>query len=652
MPKLYLDLETYGSADLREVGAYVYAEHPDTRILLVAWAIDGAAPATWDPAAEPAPALLMPALADPGFAIVAHNAGFDRTVLRHKGEAIGIGNAWVTDPARWALDTMPRAAAMGLPQALGGAAAALGLGQDVQKDKDGARLIRLFSIPQPRSGAVISGRERPIDWLAFRAYSEQDIAVCRALDAALPRLTETEERVFTETERLNDRGVAVDLDAAQAISRLRAHWAGEADARCETLTGVRATQVGALRDWVVGQGVQCEALDSDVIDGLLAHRNLPPTVREVLEARTMVSNAALAKADAVVQRTSSDGRLRGTLRYLGAKTGRWTSSGVQLQNLKRPTIEADEQARVLGIARDHKTNDATDALGLLYRRPGDIIAQCVRGLLVPTAGRVFHVADFAKIELAVLWYISGETEAVDRLIRGEDEYKRLAAFIFNKPVESVTKSERNTVGKPAVLGCGFGMGYERFAASAGVDIATATAAVNGYRRAYGRVTALWARLFETMVYAIESGESLDISPTVPSLRWFRDGDFLKLNLPSGRAMTLHKPVATPVTARGQRTYDVSVATYTGKGVFRDRVYGGRLAEWAASSIARDLLADALLRIVDAGLDPVMLVHDEVVADAADGRLEELLVIMRQPAPWAEGWPIGAEGGTLTRYAKV
>ncbi|MFQ5509781.1 MAG: hypothetical protein ACE5FN_10665, partial [Leptospirillia bacterium] len=67
----------------------------------------------------------------------------------------------------------------------------------------------------------------------------------------------------------------------------------------------------------------------------------------------------------------------------------------------------------------------------------------------------------------------------------------------------------------------------------------------------------------------------------------------------------------------------------------------------------DLLAEALIRVTDAGFHPVLHVHDEILCEEPVGErsLEELLVLMEVVPAWAEGCPIAAEGWQGERYRK-
>jgi DNA polymerase len=72
-----------------------------------------------------------------------------------------------------------------------------------------------------------------------------------------------------------------------------------------------------------------------------------------------------------------------------------------------------------------------------------------------------------------------------------------------------------------------------------------------------------------------------------------------------------------------------------------------------SSIARDLLAEAMLRIEAAGYPIILHVHDEVVAEVpiGFGSEQEFLNLMTRKPSWALELPIAAAAWTGPRYCK-
>jgi DNA polymerase len=84
-----------------------------------------------------------------------------------------------------------------------------------------------------------------------------------------------------------------------------------------------------------------------------------------------------------------------------------------------------------------------------------------------------------------------------------------------------------------------------------------------------------------------------------------------------------------------------------------QTYGGKLVENIVQAVARDCLADAMIRVHDKGYKIILHVHDEIVIEAKDGEgdLNEVLSIMKQPIPWAKGLPLNADCFETTYYQK-
>jgi DNA polymerase len=86
---------------------------------------------------------------------------------------------------------------------------------------------------------------------------------------------------------------------------------------------------------------------------------------------------------------------------------------------------------------------------------------------------------------------------------------------------------------------------------------------------------------------------------------------------------------------------------------RIETYGPKLVENIIQATARDILAEAMVRLEDAGFQIVCHVHDEVVLEVPEGEssVEEVNAIMSVVPSWAEGLPLSAAGFESPFYKK-
>jgi hypothetical protein len=444
---LHLDLETRSTVDLKVAGPWVYAQHPSTDLWCACWAIGDGPIQTWRPGDPPPSPLVEHVTA--GHPLVAHNAmAFERVIWRH---ILAPRYGW-PEPAleQWHC-TAALAAAMALPRSLNEAARALGL--PVQKDMGGHRLM--LQMARPR---LIEPDGRIIWWAIpdkvrrLIAYCRQDVEVERALHRRLRPLSDEERELFLLDARINERGVAVDLQLVGAAERLVAETQAELDAEMYGLTGgvvEAATQAGRLVTWLRTRGIEAESVDKPAVAELL-DADLPDDVRRVLEVRAEAARSSTAKLQAFRARTCRDGRLRDNLLYHGAATGRWSGKGLQAQNLPRPSTVADVDAAI----RDIRAGKATWWIDLFHGPPMGVVSDCLRGMLVAGPGMELIAADFAAIEARVLAWLAGQRDLVRLFATGGDVYRHMAAEIYGWPADSIAKgSLERQLGKQAVLGC-------------------------------------------------------------------------------------------------------------------------------------------------------------------------------------------------------
>ena len=424
---LWLDIETYSPVDLAKSGVYKYTEHPDWRILMCSWALNDGEVHRAEGHEE---ILAIPGLFDRKVLKVAHNASFERINLsRLKSRKKFL-------PPEQFFDTAALARAWGLAASLKDFALAMGA---EEKDEAGTRLINLFSKPS-RKGERVTKDDKPDDWAAFGAYCDQDVETMRDAAKMLGRgFPHCECAVYEVDQRINDRGVRVDVELAQAAERCFKDNRAEALKEIAKIAGVdNGNSVAQLRAWLKSRGVDTEDLRKDTVKELLED-DLPDDIRRVLVLRQECAVSAAAKFTAAIRATNDDGRMRGTMQYFGASTGRFAGRLIQFQNLARDGFKA------AGGGYDTQAEEA--AVGRLLEG-GSVPSPELKKLIRPLLMGPFVVCDYSSIEPRVLAWLAGEQWMIDAFNNNEDIYVATA-----ERMGGVEHGFDRQKGKVATLAC-------------------------------------------------------------------------------------------------------------------------------------------------------------------------------------------------------
>lgn len=654
--RLLIDLETYSSVDISKAGAFKYVESQDFEILLLAYAWNDSPvrviqmlktdpytyPADYDEEHYHELQDVIAGLLDPATVKVAHNSAFERACLKkYMGQDL--------PPEEWE-DTMILAAMNGLPMSLDAAGAALQLKD--QKIKEGTTLINYFCKPC-KPTITNGGRTRnlpkhaPDKWERFTEYCRRDVEVEQAIYYRLHRfpVPDWERKVWALDARINERGVLVDTDLAQAAIDVDEAFTADHSAEMKRLTGLdNPNSVAQLKDWLESVGLTCESLSKTTVSELL-DKATDPTTRRVLELRQMLGKTSTKKYETMLTAACADHRVRGIMQYYGAgRTGRWAGRIVQPQNLPQNHLDAIDKVRELVRQRDLET------LELAFDNVPDVLSQLIRTALIAKPGHTFLVADYSAIEARVINYLAGEKWANEAFANGEDIYCKTASMTFGVPVvKHGVNGHLRQRGKVMVLGLGYGMGVARFIEYAGqygvqFEPGEAEQIVAQWRQTSSTIPKFWRDAENAAKRALENpGKTFSIPCGV---KYRRDADALRCRLPSGRVLSYW----------GARLEDNSIVfmaqNQTTRKWERAETWGGKLVENIVQAYARDCLAVALLRLDEAGYQTVFHVHDEVIVEAPDGsHWQDVADLMGQPIDWAPGLLLRGDGYETPFYMK-
>jgi DNA polymerase len=654
-----LDYETYSEANLKKVGAFEYSVHPSTEIICMAWRIGTreslrtAKTHSWAPGEYNLD--FLSAIADRDIIFVAHNALFEQVITRNVlKKHVSASFSFDLPPERWVC-TASLAAALALPRSLEGAALALKL--PVQKDIEGRKLMLRWC--KPRKISKSNSKTRHDDYTELTRliqYCKTDVDTEVELFLKVPPLTPTERAVWVLDQKINLRGFLVDRTLVNKTLELIDREIQENKKRVSELSGgtiSSANQRDALLRWLEKEGCYLSELTKASVDDALSQGLAKGRAREMLELRRASAKTSTAKYQAFEMRSRHDSRLRDILVYHAASTGRWGGAGVQPQNFPRGSIKNTLQASDIVRSGD------LELIRLIYGEPMSVFSSCLRNMIIAPIGSVFDVADYNAIEARVLFWVAKHDEGLRAFREDRDLYREQAAKVFNTTPDKIGEdSFERFIGKGLILGCGYAMGPKKFELTCrmqGREVKSSMAelAVATYRSTHAPVVKLWGALERAALAAVENlGKRYSINRT----SWYvRDG-FLFCELPSGRRLAYYGPeIKYEPTPWGEKK---AVLYHWGVGLNRtwelQKTYGGKLTENVVQAIARDLMAEAMLRIEKTDIWKIVLsVHDELIAERSpfEASNEEFCWLMAKVPDWAEGCPVKVKGWEGQRYKK-
>ena len=648
MRTLGIDIETYSSNDIR-YGVYKYVDAPDFEILLFGYAFDEEPVKCIDLTTQKLPEEIVKALYDPEVIKTAFNANFEITCLRKFFPDL---------PSEQWECTSVLALYNSLPCSLSGVAKALGL--EEQKDTKGKALIRYFSTPcKPTKANGGRTRNRPADapekWEEYKSYNVQDVVVERAIrKRLLPfKPTPLEHTYWLVDQRINRNGAEIDKELVENAIAIESEYKAHLMDRARELTGLpNPNSVAQLKGWLEEKtGKKFESLDKKTVAALLTEK-LPDGVSEVLKIRQRLGKTSVKKFKAMQEACTAEGRIHGMFQFYGAmRTGRWAGRIVQLHNLPRNSMPEPD----LLLARQLVKAGNLDALELIFDNVSDTLSQLIRTALVAGKGKRFIVADYSAIEARVIAWLAGEKWRQEVFAHNGDIYCASASQMFGVPVvKHGINGHLRQKGKVAELALGYGgsvgalkaMGADKM----GLTDEEMAEIVFKWRLKSPHIIDFW--------YAVDWAAKETIKTGIPkrirqgNLVFHADHGALFIELPSGRHLVYCKP------AIGMNRFGSESITYMGMqqvsgGWGRLETYGGKLVENIVQAVARDCLADAMRRLMEAGYKICLHVHDEVIIEAPEGfgSLADVVRIMTQNTSWNKGLITNADGFESAFYKK-
>ena len=656
MQHLSIDIETRSSVNIAKSGAYKYAQSEDFEILIFSYKLNDLPVQLVDlKQGGIIPPYIVALLDDENCIKHAYNAAFEWYCLNQAG--------YKTNISQWRC-TMMHATYLGLPAGLGMTGNALGIAEDKKKLTTGNRLIQYFSVPckptKSNGGRAWNDPHHDLEkWKLYCEYNMQDVEaeyeIYRYLKAF--EVPAKEQRLWEMDILMNAKGVKIDKMLVESILKIDAESTEKLTEEAYQITELEnPNSISQLKSWVENQLEEdLPGLTKDVISDLLSRDNLPLKVKRVLEIRQQLGKTSVSKYSAMENAMCKDERVRGLLQFYGAnRTGRWAGRLVQVQNLPRNYIST------LDTARDLAKLGNFEGLKILYNNVPDTLSQLVRTAFITSKDK-FIISDFSAIEARVIAWLAGEEWVNEVFATHGKIYEATASQMFNVPIDKISKGnpeyDLRQRGKVATLALGYqggesaliAMGADRM----GLTDEELTDIKVRWREANKNIVRLWYAVGDAVIQAMNGNGTQYVRGLEIQREWdmMYGLDFITIKLPSGRKLYYPKPFLQ-TNQFGKDALHYYGVNQTTKKWEVNSTYGGKLVENIVQAIARDCLAETLLRLYEKNYDVVMHIHDEVVIDAYnDEKLDDVNNILAEPITWAPGLILKGAGFETRYYMK-
>lgn len=724
--RVTLDFETRSEAPLKTWGAYKYSLHHSTRATCLAFKLHKKPQlyflpfeivnSPWDTLPKSFKNLWTSLIED-RYQFSAHNAFFETCIYKN---ILVKRNGWPDIPFELFRCTAAKAAACALPRNLEGAGAAMSL--RVQKDKRGYAAMMATCKPtrawEAWNRKFEKGKaDRWLEPTKFREpnndpevfkvlyhYCKIDVITEELLDDALPDLNKEEMNFWFLNQKLNWRGLRIDYNLINKIIQIMDKESKKKLKELDSLTMGLVTKPGARKsilEFLALEGIELPDLRANTVKEKLNDETISEDMKRLLEIRQALSKTSTRKFKGMIDRASFDknqlnAKVRDITLYHGASTGRETGTGIQPHNYPRPLIKQNEIDYVIQLLEKLKISNQDDVssfvewIEFFYGNSSMVFSSLLRSMIIPGEGKELFVADFSKIEVAVLWWLCDNKPGLEVLHKKLDPYIYMAAKNAKKFYGEIDpEGDERQLGKAQILGCGFGMGFKKFRDTARdsynlkLTIKESKEAVKNYREQNPNVPEFWRNAELAAIAAIEApGKSF----TTCKCSFIVEKDFLWIELPSGRKLAYKSPRITwrvrqyevlesvldkfgeplfdsegnevttlkKVTSEPLKTIEFMAVNSRTKKWGPEITWGGTLVENIVQAVARDIMMNASYNLEKAHYMFLLSVHDEGITEKeiGKGNLKEFIKIMTKMPPWADRYlPLDAKGWVGRRYKK-
>jgi DNA polymerase len=553
-----------------------------------------------------------------------------------------------------------------------------------QKDKDGKRLLDLFSVPQKptkkRPGVWVHPHEEPAEFAKLLNYNDTDVLSEAEASLRTPDLSPDELQIWMVDQRINLRGIQVDVVAMENCIAIVEQAYAKYNAELQTLTGgavQAASELEPIKKWLNARGVTVTSLKEEILDELLERMKKDGSTQtveyRVLQIRQLLGSASIKKLFSF-RHQNHLGRLYQLYSYFAARTGRWTGMGPQPQNLPSGLFHSLEEVEKALAVIAHRCLELVE-YHYPEHGPLDIIASVLRGLLIAAPGHELICSDYTGIENVVGAGLAGESWVFEVYRTHCMIYEATASKIAKVPFEDFVKHRvdtggiptykdgalidiqggkhhplRKKIGKFGTLGSQFGGwigAWKGFGADEFLTDDEIKQGILTWRDANPNIVEMWGgqsrgrfRDAYPNLYGLEGAAIAAIqnpgkafSPTTVKgigrdvvYQMSVADDILYCRVPSGGYLTYHRPRVEGSTRDWAPPWELAWS-YEGwntnpkmgpPGWIRMSTYGGKQFENIVQKEARTIHASGLVNLDAAGYRPVIHSHDEPCGEVPVG----------------------------------